>query len=326
MKTRRVCQCPNATVCATVHHLSNRAGTMGTIDKTGFTGVYRDPVTCAYPLGNGYRWHLPGLMRFNAPDSLSPFGAGGINPCVYCANDPINRIDPTGHMFWRSVALEEETRATQAAVQASDSLGATGMAESSGAYRRRASGPPARRPRPVGQIANAKRHMTMAANQVDRSKSYSTAAQVIDDRIRDIRTREELPVPFGLYEDRNSLFKEARASLSRADRHLTYAGVGNLRRNAALNNLENEGFDEIPHAGLGSQVFYRELGRAAVNQMWGLVRWIRDQIGWLLTRHAPLRSGAELPVGFADEYWSHSVPMDEYEFNEEVEFRWGDDE
>jgi RHS repeat-associated protein len=66
---------------------------------TGFTGAYLDPVTCVHPLGNGYRWYLPTLMRFNAPDSLSPFGAGGINPYVYCGADPINRSDPTGHMF-----------------------------------------------------------------------------------------------------------------------------------------------------------------------------------------------------------------------------------
>jgi RHS repeat-associated protein len=72
---------------------------MGTISKAGFTGAYLDPVTCVYPLGNGYRWYLPGLMRFNARDSLSPFSAGGINRYVYCAADPANHRDPSGHMM-----------------------------------------------------------------------------------------------------------------------------------------------------------------------------------------------------------------------------------
>lgn len=63
----------------------------------GFTGAYWDSVTCAAPLGNGYRWYLPSLMRFNAPDSHSPFAAGGINLYGYCVGDPVNRVDPTGH-------------------------------------------------------------------------------------------------------------------------------------------------------------------------------------------------------------------------------------
>ncbi|ARP92752.1 hypothetical protein CAL14_14780 [Bordetella genomosp. 9] len=63
----------------------------------GYTGQYRDPVTRGYPLGNGYRFYLPGLMRFAAPDSMSPFGKGGVNPYVYCEGDPVNRTDPSGH-------------------------------------------------------------------------------------------------------------------------------------------------------------------------------------------------------------------------------------
>lgn len=65
----------------------------------GFNGERLDPVTGHYLLGNGYRAFNPFLMRFNSPDSLSPFGEGGLNTYAYCAGDPVNRVDPQGHMF-----------------------------------------------------------------------------------------------------------------------------------------------------------------------------------------------------------------------------------
>ncbi len=64
----------------------------------GFKGEYCDPVTSYYLLGNGYRGYNPMLMRFAGPDSVSPFGAGGINCYAYLAGDPVNASDPTGHM------------------------------------------------------------------------------------------------------------------------------------------------------------------------------------------------------------------------------------
>ncbi|WP_172386311.1 RHS repeat-associated core domain-containing protein [Streptomyces sp. MNP-20] len=70
----------------------------GTIQ--GYDGQRTDPATGWYHLGNGYRAYHPALMRFTTPDTLSPFGAGGINPYAYCAGDPINRTDPTGHLSW----------------------------------------------------------------------------------------------------------------------------------------------------------------------------------------------------------------------------------
>jgi len=68
----------------------------------GFNGERLDPVNQSYHLGNGYRTYNPTLMRFNAPDSWSPFGAGGPNQYAYCEGEPINRSDPSGHMSWRS--------------------------------------------------------------------------------------------------------------------------------------------------------------------------------------------------------------------------------
>ncbi|WP_148251451.1 RHS repeat-associated core domain-containing protein [Raoultella terrigena] len=69
----------------------------------GFNGERTDPVSGTYHLGNGYRAYNPVLMRFNCPDSLSPFGAGGINPYAYCAGDPVNHTDPSGHISWQGI-------------------------------------------------------------------------------------------------------------------------------------------------------------------------------------------------------------------------------
>jgi RHS repeat-associated protein len=70
---------------------------------TGFNGERADPLSGCYHLGNGYRAYNPALMRFNCPDSLSPFGVGGINPYAYCAGDPINHTDPSGHISWQGI-------------------------------------------------------------------------------------------------------------------------------------------------------------------------------------------------------------------------------
>jgi RHS repeat-associated protein len=63
----------------------------------GFNGERPDPVTGCYLLGNGYRAFNPVLMRFNSPDSWSPFGRGGLNAYAYCVGDPVNRHDRNGH-------------------------------------------------------------------------------------------------------------------------------------------------------------------------------------------------------------------------------------
>ena len=64
----------------------------------GYNGERFETLTGHYLLGNGYRAYNPVLMRFNSPDSLSPFGRGGINAYVYCGADPVNRVDPSGHI------------------------------------------------------------------------------------------------------------------------------------------------------------------------------------------------------------------------------------
>ncbi|PYC23029.1 RHS repeat-associated core domain-containing protein, partial [Pseudomonas mosselii] len=62
----------------------------------GFNGEYLDPDSGWYLLGRGHRAYNPELMRFHAPDTLSPFGNGGINCYAYCQGNPITFSDPTG--------------------------------------------------------------------------------------------------------------------------------------------------------------------------------------------------------------------------------------
>ncbi|MGF6165031.1 RHS repeat-associated protein [Pseudomonas sp. 2725] len=66
--------------------------------RLGFNGELREGRLGWYLLGNGYRAYNPVLMRFHSPDSLSPFGKGGLNAYVYCVGDPVTFSDPTGHM------------------------------------------------------------------------------------------------------------------------------------------------------------------------------------------------------------------------------------
>ena len=68
------------------------------LNGAGFNGERPEPLTGHYLLGQGYRAFNPVLMRFNSPDSWSPFGEGGINAYAYCDNDPANKTDETGHL------------------------------------------------------------------------------------------------------------------------------------------------------------------------------------------------------------------------------------
>lgn len=62
-----------------------------------FNGQCLDLSSHAYVLGSGHRLFSPVRMRFNSPDSLSPFDRGGLSAYAYCENDPINFTDPSGH-------------------------------------------------------------------------------------------------------------------------------------------------------------------------------------------------------------------------------------
>ena len=88
-----------------------------------FNGEWRDVVTGHYHLGNGYRQFSPVMMRFCSSDSWSPFGKGGLNAYMYCAGDPTNHTDPTGHAGVRERVIrrlklrEPNTRSSQQVVK-----------------------------------------------------------------------------------------------------------------------------------------------------------------------------------------------------------------
>lgn len=118
-----------------VHHYTpygHRALVSSLPSVPGFNGEQPDPLTGHYLLGQGYRAFNPVLMRFNSPDNLSPFGQGGLNAYAYCAGDPVNRADATGH-FWQHlisawkgfqnrVGLRVPSRQRQSSIASTSSL------------------------------------------------------------------------------------------------------------------------------------------------------------------------------------------------------------
>jgi RHS repeat-associated protein len=74
-----------------------RSGDANLKSLLAFNGEVCDPASGWYLLGRGYRAYNPCLMRFHSPDSMSPFGRGGINSYMYCLGNPIAFSDPTGH-------------------------------------------------------------------------------------------------------------------------------------------------------------------------------------------------------------------------------------
>lgn len=89
---RSVLNVPDASGPRPITHTpyGHRSLASGLLSLLGFNGEPPDPVTGCYLLGNGYRAFNPVLMRFNSPDSWSPFEEGGLNAYTYCAGDPVN--------------------------------------------------------------------------------------------------------------------------------------------------------------------------------------------------------------------------------------------
>ena len=64
----------------------------------GFHGELLIESSGIYLLGNGYRAYSPLLKRFLCSDSYSPFGRGGLNSYVAFLGNPVNFLDPDGHV------------------------------------------------------------------------------------------------------------------------------------------------------------------------------------------------------------------------------------
>lgn len=78
----------------------HQSAQLGVMTRLGFNGELREVNPEWYLLGNGYRAFNPRLMRFHSPDSLSPFGKGGLNAYAYCGGEPVMNSDPTGQSIW----------------------------------------------------------------------------------------------------------------------------------------------------------------------------------------------------------------------------------
>jgi len=71
-----------------------------------YRGYYFDNETELYYLN--YRYYDPSIGRFISPDDISyinPNTINGLNLYAYCGNDPINYLDPTGHIIFSLSAL-----------------------------------------------------------------------------------------------------------------------------------------------------------------------------------------------------------------------------
>lgn len=78
-------------------------------DWLGFKGEVLLPDETYY--FGSYRAYDPKLMSFCSPDSWSPFGRGGPAAYAYCAGDPVNYHDPSGHQIVAQYQRQDGTAA-----------------------------------------------------------------------------------------------------------------------------------------------------------------------------------------------------------------------
>ena len=145
----------------------------GLLSLLGFNGERPDSVTGHYLLGQGHRAYNPVLMRFNSPDSLSPFGEGGLNAYAYCENDPMNYADPSGKakLFLFARKIFNQSNVSDALSRVKKSLG--GVKKVKATQTPKKTTPPSP---PNTQQANVIATKTSPARAPDTHKKLSTLA------------------------------------------------------------------------------------------------------------------------------------------------------
>ena len=170
----------------------------GLLSVLGFNGERPDPLSGYYLLGQGYRAFNPALMRFNSPDSFSPFGEGGINAYAYCAGDPINSSDPTGH--WRLPKfLRNLFKSGKSANKSNDVVKAT---SANRLVNDLSQTPVVERPRTKTKPSTASNDLNLAARKEALHETFRLKRSIE-------KTEDELT---GLYSQRRTLKEEYKAA------------------------------------------------------------------------------------------------------------------
>ena len=85
--------------------VDNSGINLAEINPIRYRGYYYDTETKLYYLQS--RYYNPDVGRFLNSDSISDSGAGvlGYNTFIYCANNPVNALDPSGHLIISAILI-----------------------------------------------------------------------------------------------------------------------------------------------------------------------------------------------------------------------------